>query len=94
MLATALLIALAGVAPLDEDQAVSTAESSSPPVAAAPQEVDPAQRGVIAYPPAFFAAAQPRTALDMKPTPTMISDRASQKMFRYSGSRSFTSSLY
>lgn len=65
MLATALLIALAGVAPLDEDQAVSTAEPSSPPAAAAPQEVDPAQRGVIAYPPAFFAAAQPRTALDM-----------------------------
>jgi len=65
MLATALLIALAGVAPLDEDQAVSTAEPSSPPAAAAPQEIDPAQRGVIAYAPEFFAAAQPSTALDM-----------------------------
>lgn len=65
MLATALLIALAGVAPLDEDQAVSTAEPSSPPAAAAPQEIDQAQRGVIPYAPEFFAAAQPSTALDM-----------------------------
>jgi outer membrane receptor protein involved in Fe transport len=69
MLATALLIALAGVAPLDEDQAIPTAEASARSAtieAAAPaQQADPSQRGVIPYPPEFFAAAQPSTALDM-----------------------------
>lgn len=63
MLATALLIALASVgSPLDEEQPVSTATTS---VAAAAQEADPVQRGVIPYSPEFFAAAQPSTALDM-----------------------------
>ncbi|MET3663830.1 TonB-dependent receptor [Caulobacter sp. 1776] len=62
MFATALLIALAGAAPLDDDQAVGTAGAAA---AAAAQDVDPAQRGVIPYPPEFFAAAQPSTALDM-----------------------------
>lgn len=63
MFATALLIALAGVSPLDDDQAIATAEASAP--AAATQDVEATQRGVIPYPPEFFAAAQPRTALDM-----------------------------
>ncbi len=59
MFATALLIALAATAPFD-DQAVATAPSAAPP-----QDADTGQRGVIAYPPEFFAAAQPSTALDM-----------------------------
>ena len=63
MFATALLIALAGVSPLDDDQAIATAEASAP--AAAAQDVEPTQRGVIPYAPDFFAAAQPSTALDM-----------------------------
>ena len=62
MLATALLIALAGAAPLDDDQAVSTAAAVP---AATAQEADAVQRGVIPYAPEFFAAAQPSTALDM-----------------------------
>ena len=67
MLATALLMTLASLAPFDEDQAVSTAATSTAAAALAAdaQDPDPAQRGVIAYPPEFFAAAQPRTALDM-----------------------------
>lgn len=63
MLATALFIALAGAAPLGDDQTIPNA--ASPPPAAAPQDADPAQRGVIPYAPEFFAAAQPSTALDM-----------------------------
>ena len=73
MLATALLIALASVTPLDDDRAVGAAATSttpaspntSSPALADVQDVDPAQRGVIPYAPAFFAAAQPSTALDM-----------------------------
>lgn len=68
MLATALLMALAGMAPLDDDQALSTAASAAAPSPApspAPVEDGAVQRGVIPYPPAFFAAAQPSTALDM-----------------------------
>jgi outer membrane receptor protein involved in Fe transport len=58
MLATALLIGLASLGALDEPQATSPAQPSE-------ALADNAQRGVIAYPPAFFAAAQPSTALDM-----------------------------
>jgi outer membrane receptor protein involved in Fe transport len=60
MLATALLIGLASIGALDEVQATAPAET--PPTV---QTAEPAQRGVIAYPPEFFAAAQPSTALDM-----------------------------
>jgi outer membrane receptor protein involved in Fe transport len=65
MLATAMLMALASLAPLDEDQAVATAATSAAVPAADVQDADPTQRGVIPYPPEFFAAAQPSTALDM-----------------------------
>jgi len=65
MLATALMIALASVGSLDEDQPVSTATTTASAAAALAQDADPAQRGVIPYPPEFFAAAQPSTALDM-----------------------------
>ncbi len=65
MLATALLMAMASLAPLDEDQAVGAAAATAAVPAADVQDPDPSQRGVIPYPPAFFAAAQPSTALDM-----------------------------
>lgn len=65
MLATALLIALTGVAPLEDDQAIATAGAPAPAAAPVVQEADPSQRGVIPYAPEFFADAQPSTALDM-----------------------------
>ena len=62
MLASVLLMAMAGVAPLDADPPISTAALAPAPAA---QDIEPSQRGVIPYPPEFFAAAQPSTALDM-----------------------------
>ena len=64
MLASVLLMAMAGVAPLDADPPMSTAALAAAPPPAA-QDVEPTQRGVIPYAPDFFAAAQPSTALDM-----------------------------
>ncbi|MGH1558377.1 hypothetical protein ACRAWD_12575 [Caulobacter segnis] len=63
MLASVLLLAWASLGLVEDGRPVATAASTPAPAAA--QDADTTQRGVIPYPPEFFAAAQPSTALDM-----------------------------